>query len=260
MFWRPAATPLTDQLHEPQDAGPRSGSSGGSARSRREQPHLQLGQRIDVGVAQRDRALQHGRAVEQPLAPGDRAAAARRCGGTRPRSSPSGAPRRRRASARRTGGRRPCRPWPGPSPALSSTRREERPGTVQPGDLARCRPRRAPPRYASSAEPRPYQPGRLMRDWDHAKVHGIARSASIGGASSASAPDRPRAAGRDPRRRSDSSRDRRDLRGRRPRTPGRRGRARDTPHGRSSTARRGARHRPATARRGRSVVLGRSRR
>ena len=57
-------------------------------------------------------------------------------------------------------------------------------------------------RYASSACPSPYQPGRLIRACDQAKVHGIARSESIVGASSR----RPRAAGRDPSRRSDSSR------------------------------------------------------
>ena len=57
-------------------------------------------------------------------------------------------------------------------------------------------------RYASSAVPRPYQPGRLIRACDQANVHGIARSESIVGATSR----RPRAAGREPSRRSDSSR------------------------------------------------------
>src|SRR4026208_1799379 len=37
-----------------------------------------------------------------------------------------------------------------------------------------------------------------MRDWDQANVQGIARSESIGGAASGSAPARPRAGGRDP--------------------------------------------------------------
>src|SRR4051812_10857123 len=58
-------------------------------------------------------------------------------------------------------------------------------------------PRRA--RNAASADPNPYQPGRLVRDWDHAKTHGMARSDSSDG------PEAPavaellaRAAGREP--------------------------------------------------------------
>ena len=52
-----------------------------------------------------------------------------------------------------------------------------------------------PPRSvtASSAVPSPYQPGRFARAWDQAKTHGIARSDSMSGASSAAAPARPAA-------------------------------------------------------------------
>ena len=52
---------------------------------------------------------------------------------------------------------------------------------------------------ASSAVPRPYQPGRLARDWDHANTHGIARSESMSGGAAAAAAPPGRDAGREPR-------------------------------------------------------------
>ena len=53
----------------------------------------------------------------------------------------------------------------------------------------------------------PYQPGRFVRDWDHANTHGMARNDSSRGApatpAAPSAP--PRAAGREPIVSADSS-------------------------------------------------------
>ena len=84
------------------------------------------------------------------------------------------------------------------------SKRLDRNGQSRTSRASRVQPRlavRGPVRL-EGAGPSPYQPGRLIRACDQAKVHGIARSESIVGASSR----RPRAAGRDPSRRSDSSR------------------------------------------------------
>ena len=82
--------------------------------------------------------------------------------------------------------------------ALSSRLDEERPVADELGRSRPDRRRRARPGTPRARDPRPYQPGRLIRACDQAKVHGIARRASIG--SGAQPRDRPRAAGRDPRR------------------------------------------------------------
>ena len=50
---------------------------------------------------------------------------------------------------------------------------------------------------ASSAVPRPYQPGRFARACDHAKTHGIARSDAMSGARGPAGPPPDPLAGRD---------------------------------------------------------------
>ena len=145
-----------------------------------EQPDLELGQRVDVRVAQRDRALEDRRPVEQPLAPGDprRSATVRRYSvsiASQRRSSPGPV-----ASA----GVQPGDPHVGLGQAhlgVVEQARQERPVARRAGRVASSPASPWARRYASSACPRPYQPGRLSRDCDQANTHGIARSESIDG-------------------------------------------------------------------------------
>ena len=202
VFCSPAATPLTVSWTR-RSTRARSGSSGGQRAEARKQADLQLRQASRrTGCAARSSAGAPGRrrAAGRVRSP---AAAAPPSGGTRPRSPPSAARRPRLGRARRTGGRRPCPPWPGSSRRC----RARTPGTaspIEPADLGESlvavRRRGTPP----APVPRPYQPGRLIRDCDHANVQGIAREGRRSTARRR-APARPRAAGRDPRRRSDSS-------------------------------------------------------
>ena len=198
-----------------------------SARSRREQPDLQLRQRVDVRVAQGDRAPEHRGTVEQAIPAGDARAARPPCGGTRPRSSPSA---RRHRVARRERGVLAGDAEVGPgedSSALSMTAGEERPAT---GTGGRAREtgvavrgavgleRRAEPVPAGQVDPR-LRPGEDPRDRPQASIErraAVRRQPRCGRAP----PAATRGGGRD-------LVDRRDRRGRTRRSPGRRRRARD---------------------------------
>ena len=167
-----------------------------------EQPDLELGQRVDVRVAQRDRALQDRRAVEQALASGDPAEQRRRSGGTRPRSRPSGGRRRRRVASAAYSRATPMSALARLISALS--RRLARNGQSRASRAIASSP--ASPcaaRYASSAVPEPVPAGQVdarlrpgERPRDRPQRVDRRRASSR----------RPRAAGREPSRRSDSSR------------------------------------------------------
>ena len=84
VLWSPAATPLTVSWTS-RSTRSRSGSPGGEGAQPGEQADLELGQRVDVGIAERDGALQDRRPVEQPLVPGHARQEHRRSGGIRSR-------------------------------------------------------------------------------------------------------------------------------------------------------------------------------
>ena len=198
VLWRPGRHAVDGQLDEPEDAFALRVVRRHRAQAG-QQPDLELRQRVDVRVAQRDRPLEDRRPVEQPLAPGDPRRAARRSGGTRSRSRPSGGRRRRRVAS---AAYRRATPMSALARLISAlSKRLDRNGQSRTSRAERvhARPRRGRARYASSACPSPYQPGRLMRACDQAKVHGIARSESIVGrlvAAPAARPAATRAGGR----------------------------------------------------------------
>lgn len=70
VFWMPAADAAHRQMHQALQLRP-PGIAARQLPQRGEQPHLDLGQRVHVGVAQGDGALQLGHRIEQLPRPGD---------------------------------------------------------------------------------------------------------------------------------------------------------------------------------------------
>ena len=146
---------------------------------------LQVVQRVDVGEAVADRALQC-RVARQPLLRAGDQRRARRDGAV-----PFGLDHARRSSGAACGrppARRSARPAPGrswPAPCPCSTAACERTATARTSAAAApcapCARPALPPacRNCSIAEPKPYQPGSVRRHWPQLKPQGTARRSSM---------------------------------------------------------------------------------